>query len=260
MSDCTRYLNKDDLRPYECGGCGRLGALAEGLQCANCGVLWLRGCASGGVCCEQRSVGEVLPYIRKQLESASIRCECQVACKYKDLDEHLLDCRSLFRVCGFCRTKLPVDDQTHEDECVAQIPALKREVETLKLELSKHTARLPRSCAGYPDKPPTELTGKYCCWSTQRGWNTCCGISAQHTCQHTPDHGTIRRWYNTGQLMMQSEYKDSLQDGLHTQWYDNGQCWVQCKYAQGVLSDVYTSWWANGQINEQHAHDQLARR
>lgn len=185
-----------------------------------------------------------------------MRCACAANFAYAALDSHLQECPLLFRRCEFCNCKLKIEDQTHEDTCIAQIPILKRKVEQLSADLERHNARQVRAFAGagHPDKPPTEFAGKYCCWSAQRGWNLCCGVSAQQTCHHAPDNGAIRRWYNTGDLMMHSEYKDSLQHGTHMQWYDNGACWVQCKYAGGKLCGTYTSWWANGQVNELRHH------
>jgi len=64
--------------------------------------------------------------------------------------------------------------------------------------------------------------------------------------QH-PENGLHTVFYNGGQKLSETNYKDGIENGKTTWWYKNGQKDVEHTRINGVINGMLTHWHKNGQ-------------
>ena len=60
-------------------------------------------------------------------------------------------------------------------------------------------------------------------------------------------NGKYQRWFENGQLEIQSNYNDGKRNGVYLKWHENGQLNLQIKYKDGLSNGLAQSWNENGQ-------------
>ena len=70
--------------------------------------------------------------------------------------------------------------------------------------------------------------------------------------------GLQKTWYETGELLSESNFKNGLLHGESTNWYKNGQKKSEGTYGHGyrflsdsVLHGLWTEWYENGQMKRE---------
>jgi len=61
-------------------------------------------------------------------------------------------------------------------------------------------------------------------------------------------HGLSRQWWDNGQLMSETSYKDGKDHGLSRDWYPNGQLWMEYTYKDGKEHGLARGWDKDGQL------------
>ena len=61
-------------------------------------------------------------------------------------------------------------------------------------------------------------------------------------------HGLSRQWWDNGQLMSETSYKDGEDHGLSRDWYPNGQLWMEYTYKDGKEHGLSRVWHNDGQL------------
>lgn len=61
-------------------------------------------------------------------------------------------------------------------------------------------------------------------------------------------NGTFKRWYTSGQLAIQCEFKEGKLDGLYETWYTNGQKQSEEWYKNNLRNGLQRSWYTTGQL------------
>lgn len=59
--------------------------------------------------------------------------------------------------------------------------------------------------------------------------------------------GVLKSWYYDGQKRSESNYKNSLRDGVQLQWHKNGKLLSECYYMSGIRHGSSKGWYPNGQ-------------
>lgn len=60
--------------------------------------------------------------------------------------------------------------------------------------------------------------------------------------------GVRRQWYENGQLIYESYYKDSKEDGVFKKWREDGSLISESHYKNGRLDGASKDWYKNGQL------------
>ena len=61
-------------------------------------------------------------------------------------------------------------------------------------------------------------------------------------------HGLYQKWYETGQLMSEGNYKNGKRHGLSKGWHENGQLSVEANFKNGEEHGFIRMWDENGQL------------
>lgn len=69
---------------------------------------------------------------------------------------------------------------------------------------------------------------------------------ASHKCWVVSD-GTYTRWYESGQISSESNYKNSKQHGVSRSWYESGQKESESSFMADEPYGVWSHWYENGQ-------------
>ena len=66
-----------------------------------------------------------------------------------------------------------------------------------------------------------------------------------------------RRFFENGQLMNESEYKNGMRNGLFKIWYENGNTKQESILKNGFKDGPCKTWYANGQIKEDYTSERM---
>jgi antitoxin component YwqK of YwqJK toxin-antitoxin module len=64
-------------------------------------------------------------------------------------------------------------------------------------------------------------------------------------------NGLCRQWYKDGQLLEECTFNDGRLDGLYRTWYENEQLKWVCTYKNGKLDGLYKKWYSDGQLEKE---------
>ena len=62
------------------------------------------------------------------------------------------------------------------------------------------------------------------------------------------EEGVQKTWFESGQLMYESNYKDGELEGVQKWWYENGQLMSKFNFKDGELEGISNGWYENGQL------------
>ena len=60
--------------------------------------------------------------------------------------------------------------------------------------------------------------------------------------------GVSRKFYDTGEVLEESEWKNGKQEGKYQVFYKNGDPYMQCKYSNNLRNGLCLSYFPNGRI------------
>lgn len=58
--------------------------------------------------------------------------------------------------------------------------------------------------------------------------------------------GVYKLYHTNGNINIECEYKDGMNDGECKEWYENGQISSKCSYINGKIEGEYIAWYKNG--------------
>ncbi len=65
------------------------------------------------------------------------------------------------------------------------------------------------------------------------------------------EHGTSKRWYNTGQLEYEAHYKNGKTHGVSKYWFENGQPDMEESHKNDIRNGLTRVWYENGQLQSE---------
>ena len=68
-------------------------------------------------------------------------------------------------------------------------------------------------------------------------------------------HGISQRWYENGQLWVQSEFVNGKRHGTYQRWHFNGQLWEQIEYVNGKRHGIAYMWNEDSSIRNIRQYD-----
>jgi antitoxin component YwqK of YwqJK toxin-antitoxin module len=61
-------------------------------------------------------------------------------------------------------------------------------------------------------------------------------------------NGLSKRWYKTGELLEESNWKDDKQTGLYRWYFQSGRVYLECNYVNGQRNGLFKTFFDDGSL------------